>query len=120
MKTILIVDDAPENVFVLKEALKKVYRVLVAINGKTAIKISKLVPNIDLVLLDIVMPDINGYDVCQNLKGNPSTKNIPVIFISASTQDKDKARGFEVGASDYIIKPIDIKVLLSKVESILS
>lgn len=113
--TILAVDDTPENLDVLKGVLVPKYSVKGAINGPVALKIAeKQQP--DLILLDIMMPGMDGYEVCRRLKKNPLTKNIPVIFITAKTSVEDEKKGFEIGAVDYITKPISPPVLQERVK----
>jgi sigma-B regulation protein RsbU (phosphoserine phosphatase) len=104
-KTILIVDDAPENLDLLSGILKSTYRVKVAKSGEHALKvIAKSAP--DLILLDVMMPEMDGYEVCRRLKSDDSTKDIPIIFVTAMEQESDETKGFELGASDYLTKPI--------------
>jgi len=102
--TILIVDDSPENIDILIGSFKDEYKVLVATSGPKALEIvTKNSP--DLILLDIMMPGMDGYEVCRKLKDAPQTKDIPVFFLTASTGIDDKTQGFEEGAVDYITKP---------------
>ncbi len=104
-KTILIVDDQPTNLDILAYLLNnKGYKVRRAIDGQTALKMVCSQP-VDLILLDIIMPAMNGYEVCRRLKNNDATRKIPVIFITALNEDKKKLKGFNVGAVDYITKP---------------
>lgn len=112
---ILIVDDNPHNIQVIFTFLKQSgFKVLVATNGEDAlIKLERVTP--DLILLDIMMPIINGFEVCRRLKLNPATQNIPVIFMTALSEVTDKVRGLELGAVDYITKPIEQAELLSRV-----
>jgi sigma-B regulation protein RsbU (phosphoserine phosphatase) len=113
---ILAVDDTPENLDVVKGILASSYTVKAAINGSMALKIAeKQAP--DLILLDIMMPDMNGYEVCQRLKSNPATKDIPVIFLTAMDQTTDEASGFELGAADYITKPVNPPILKARVKT---
>jgi putative two-component system response regulator len=115
-QTILIVDDTPENIDVLNGILNEDYDVKVAINGMMALKIAqKLKP--DLILLDIMMPGIDGYEVCKVLKSNMETQKIPVIFVTAKDQVVDEAHGFEVGAVDYITKPVSPPIVLARVKT---
>lgn len=106
--TLLIVDDVPENIHSLIEVLKNDYRIMVANNGRRAIELSQSNPPPDLVLLDIKMPDMDGYDVCRQIKASPAGNYIPVIFITIVDSTEDKVRGFDVGAADYVTKPFDI------------
>lgn len=114
--TILIVDDTPENLSILGEFLSE-YNIKVALNGVKAISIAFTEPFPDLILLDIMMPDMDGYHVCRQLKENPKTKNIPVIFISAMTDVDDKVKGFNYGAVDYITKPFQIEEVRSRINT---
>lgn len=103
--TVLIVDDTVQNIDVLKGILSDEYHLKVATNGMMAIKVAeKTMP--DIILMDIMMPGMDGYETCARLKANPLTQNIPVIFVTAKNQDMDEAKGFEVGAVDYITKPV--------------
>ena len=104
---ILLVDDNTTNLQILRDTLDGLgYKLLVAKNGKSALSIAfKALP--DLILLDIMMPEIDGYEVCRQLKEKEDTRHIPVIFITAMTGDEDEARGLEIGAVDYITKPIN-------------
>ncbi len=113
-QTILIVDDIKENIDVLVELLKK-FDVITALDGQSAIDIAFQEENIDLVLLDIMMPKMNGFEVCKILKQNPKTANIPIIFLSARDKSQDIEKGFEVGGVDYIVKPFNSNELLSRV-----
>ena len=114
--TVLAVDDTPENLDVVKGILTPEYVVKVAINGPMALKIAeKQTP--DLILLDIMMPGMNGYEVCRTLKSNPETRNVPVIFLTAMDQTSDEASGFELGAADYITKPVNPPILEARVRT---
>lgn len=113
--SIFIVDDAKTNLDILVDALSDDYQVSVALNGEKALEfIKKYTP--DLILLDIVMDGISGYDVCRSLKENPVTKNIPIIFLSGMTESKDKSTGFKLGAVDYITKPFDIVEIKERIK----
>ncbi|MFT4928366.1 MAG: putative two-component system response regulator [Phenylobacterium sp.] len=113
--TILAVDDTPENLDVLKGVLVPKYSVKGAINGPMALKIAeKQQP--DLILLDIMMPGMDGYEVCRRLKANPLTADIPVIFITAKSTVEDEKKGFEIGAVDYITKPISPPIVQERVK----
>ncbi len=119
MKKILIVDDEPNNLHILGQILKDHYRLLFAANGPTALEAAEK-HRPDLVLLDIMMPRMNGYEVCQRLKANPDTVDTPVIFISAMSEVEDETRGFDVGAVDYIQKPVSGPIVLRRVQTHLS
>ncbi|MDR3331491.1 MAG: response regulator, partial [Synergistaceae bacterium] len=105
--SVLIVDDTELNVDILVDALGDRYDVSVAFDGESALAIVAENPP-DIILLDVVMPGMSGYDVCVRLKSNPVTSDIPVIFLTAMTDINDKARGFELGAVDYMAKPFAI------------
>jgi sigma-B regulation protein RsbU (phosphoserine phosphatase) len=114
--TVLAVDDTPENLDVVKGILTPEYVVKVAINGPMALKIAeKQTP--DLILLDIMMPGMSGYEVCKTLKSNPETRDVPVIFLTAMDQTSDEASGFELGAADYITKPVNPPILEARVRT---
>src|ERR1017187_894988 len=100
-KTLLLVDDEPSNLHVLKQILQEDYHLLFARDGKKALELSRE-KQPDLILLDVMMPELSGYDVCRGLKQNYKTAKIPVIFISALSDTTDETQGFEVGAVDYI------------------
>lgn len=113
---VLAVDDTPENLDVVKGILADEYIVKAAVNGKMALKIAETQAP-DLILLDIMMPDMDGYEVCRRLKGNPATAEIPVIFLTAKDQDTDQAKGFDLGAADYIQKPVNALILRSRTKT---
>ena len=112
---VLVVDDTPSNLDVLTAILKDIYQVKVAINGTIGIKIAKMVPQPDLILLDIMMPEMDGYEVCRRLKSDPVTADIPVIFVTAKTDVADEQKGFELGAVDYITKPVSPPIVKARV-----
>ena len=114
---ILIVDDKPENLTVLRQILTEHgFRVRPAISGKIALKtVQTDLP--DLILLDIVMPDMDGYEVCRKLKADEQTNHIPIIFISALNELKDKVKAFSAGGVDYITKPFQIEEVLARVNT---
>jgi len=114
--TILAVDDTPANIDVVKGVLSDRYFVQAAINGQMALKIiEKNKP--DLILLDIMMPDMDGYEVCQKLKADEATRDIPIIFLTAKAEVEDETRGLELGAVDYITKPISPPILIERVKT---
>jgi sigma-B regulation protein RsbU (phosphoserine phosphatase) len=115
---ILIVDDAKANVDVLVEALRADYKLGVALDGESALKSIERNPP-DLVLLDIVMPGIDGYEVCRRLRAEPRTREIPVMFLSSLEEAQQKARGFEVGGNDYVTKPFEMVEVKARVRSLL-
>ena len=114
---ILIVDDIPENIAVLGEVLKPHYRCSVALNGEKALSIAASEDPPDLILLDIMMPGMDGYQVCEWLRANEATRRIPVIFVTAMSEIEDETRGFAVGAVDYITKPISPPIVLARVKT---
>ncbi|MDJ0680886.1 MAG: diguanylate cyclase [Xenococcaceae cyanobacterium MO_167.B52] len=117
---ILVVDDRPENLKLLSVMLtKKGYTVIKAINGESGIR-EAFATAPDVILLDINMPDIDGYEVCQQLKANKQTCEIPIIFVSALNQILDKVKAFSYGASDYITKPFQIEEVSARIENQLS
>ncbi|HDY7979607.1 response regulator [Vibrio vulnificus] len=114
--TVLVVDDNSENRSLLNGLLSSTYRVLIATNGMQAISACQShLP--DIVLLDIMMPEMDGYEVCLQLKADPRTAHIPIIFLTAKSQIEDEQKGFDVGAVDYILKPISPPILMSRVRN---
>jgi len=114
---ILIVDDNPNNLMMLIDVLDESnYELRIAKNGESALNIVQK-ESIDLILLDVMMPGMNGFEVCSHLKGNKQTRNIPIIFMTALSETINKIRGFELGAVDYIIKPIQIEEVVSRVKT---
>lgn len=115
-QTVLIVDDDPINIIILINILKEDYEIKFAKSGEAALKlVEKFAP--DIILLDVVMPGMDGYQVCARLKENPVTKNIPVIFITAKNQETDETKGFEIGAVDYISKPVSPITVKARVKT---
>ncbi len=115
--TLLIVDDAPENLFVLSELLQPLYRVLAANNGERGVQIATSDPRPDLILLDVMMPGMNGYQVLQALQADALSANIPVIFLTALSSPREEERGLGMGAVDYITKPITPAIVLARVRT---
>ena len=113
--TVLIVDDTPTNIGLISGALKDHFKTKIATNGEKALTIINSDNKPDLILLDVVMPGLDGYEVCRQLKSNPATSDIPVIFLTAKTDVEDEQRGFELGAVDYIHKPFSAPVVLARV-----
>ena len=114
--TILIVDDEPANLQVLTQLLRPSYRVRAANSGKNALlSVAAEVP--DLILLDVMMPDIDGYEVLKRLRENIATRDIPVIFVTALSDASDEEKGLELGAADYITKPLKPVVVLARVKT---
>ena len=116
-QTILIVDDTPDNITLLSALLKDRYKTKVAINGERALKIATADPPPDLILLDIMMPGMDGYEVCRRLKQETATRDIPVIFLTALAEVEDERKGLEMGAVDYITKPISPPIVLARVKN---
>jgi len=116
-KVILIVDDVRDNIDILGKLLSGEYKVKVALNGPQALQIVENSGLPDLILLDIMMPEMDGYEVCRRLKQNPKTKKIPVIFVTAKSEDYDEAMGFEVGAADYLTKPVSSLVVHARIKT---
>src|SRR3954469_10337167 len=116
-KTVLVVDDAPANIQVVNSILKDTYKIRIATNGAKALELVNVAPAPDLILLDVMMPGIDGYEVCERLKNDPGTRDIPVIFLTGQTETQDETRGFEVGAVDYIHKPFSPAVVKARVQT---
>ncbi len=115
-KKILVVDDSKVNISILVNALKNYYELGIAMSGPKVLEyVSQKLP--DLILLDIMMPDMDGYEVCARLKQEETTRDIPVVFITAMDEIKDKTRGFALGAVDYITKPFDVQEVLARVKT---
>ncbi len=115
--TILAVDDTPDNLLLITGLLKNDYHVRVANGGQRAIKIAQSENPPDIILLDIMMPDVDGYEVCRVLKSDKRTSAIPIIFLTAKTEVEDETRGLELGAVDYITKPISPPIVLARVKT---
>ena len=115
--TILVVDDAPANVQLLGEALHSDYQIKVADNGVQALQIADSEPHPDLILLDVMMPEMDGFEVCRRLKSNPRTWRIPVIFVTAKDEESDEERGLNLGAVDYLTKPISITIAKARIRN---
>jgi signal transduction histidine kinase len=115
--TILVVDDTPDNLALMSNLLKEDYQVKVANGGAKALKIATSESPPDLILLDIMMPVMDGYEVCRQLKLNSETMNIPVIFLTAKAEVEDEKKGLELGAVDYITKPISPPIVLARVKN---
>lgn len=116
-QTILVVDDTPDNIALLSTMLKDRYKVRAANSGERALAIAAGQPRPDLILLDIMMPGMDGYEVCERLKIDPHTADIPVIFLTAKVQVEDEEFGLRLGAVDYITKPISPPIVLARVET---
>jgi sigma-B regulation protein RsbU (phosphoserine phosphatase) len=116
-KKILVVDDERLNINLLVELLKPEYKMMAAINGQQAIKAANVNPPPDLILLDIMMPEMDGYAVCKHLKADPKTKDIPIIFVTAMGQEENETKGLELGAADYLKKPISPAIVEARVKT---
>lgn len=115
--TILVVDDTPDHLTLVSNLLKSEYRVKVATDGDTALKIAASAPPPGLILLDISMPGMDGYEVCRRLKSSPATLHIPVIFLTDRLDEADEIKGLALGAIDYITKPVNPNILLARVKN---
>jgi len=115
--TILIVDDMPSNIHVLAEALRKDYRVRAVASGKAVFEIIARFGPPDLILLDVMMPEMDGFEVCRRLKQAPETRAIPVIFVTAKSDVVDEGNGLRLGAVDYIAKPFHLPIVLARVQN---
>jgi putative two-component system response regulator len=117
MATVLVVDDTPMNIDILQEALSPFYRVKVATSGARALEIAAQADHPDLILLDIMMPGMDGYEVCRRLKEDPLTRGIPVLFVTAKESAEDELRGFALGCVDYLTKPISAPKVQARVRT---
>ena len=116
MVTILAVDDNPANLKIVERAFRRTdYEILKATSGTEAFELAKQ-ETPSLILLDIVMPEVDGYDTCKMLKEEASTKDIPIIFVTALTEDLDKKKGLQMGAEDFVTKPFNSRALAERVE----
>ncbi|EIC23572.1 HD-GYP domain-containing protein [Thiorhodovibrio frisius] len=115
--SILIVDDNQENIDVLKGMLSGHYGIRVATSGRLALKIARSGKPPDLILLDVMMPEMDGYEVCQQLKADERTQSIPVIFVTALSDADDETRGLELGAVDYLIKPLNAAITMARIKT---
>jgi phosphoserine phosphatase RsbU/P len=116
-KLVLVVDDAPENLHAVHSILKNDFKVRVATSGAKALELVMIKPRPDLILLDVMMPEMDGYEVCGILKSLPETKDIPVIFLTGKIEADDETKGFHVGAVDYIHKPFSPAVVRARVHT---
>jgi CheY-like chemotaxis protein len=114
-KTILVVDDTPTNIHLLRGILHPQYQVKAATSGDKALKIAQKAPVPDLILLDVMMPEMDGHEVCRRLKADPVTAAIPVLFVTGQTDDAERAEALALGAVDCLSKPIEASLLLERV-----
>lgn len=114
-QVVLIVDDTPDNITLLSALLKDIYKIKIATNGLKALQIAATQPSPDLILLDVMMPEMDGYETCRRLKANPVTADIPIIFLTAKSQVSDEEMGLNLGAVDYISKPVSPPIVLARV-----
>jgi putative two-component system response regulator len=115
--TVLVIDDSPDILSLVGAMLKDQYRVKLANSGERALKLAASGEPPDIILLDILMPDMDGYEVCRRLKGNPELENIPIIFLTAMTGEEDETRGLQIGAVDYVTKPISFPILRARLSN---
>ncbi len=116
-KTVLLVDDAPANIQIVNSILKDLYKIRIATTGAKALGLARITPPPDLILLDVMMPDMDGYEVCAQLKLDAETQGIPVIFLTGQTHVEEEAKGFDVGAVDYIHKPFSPAIVKARVQT---
>jgi phosphoserine phosphatase RsbU/P len=116
-KLVLLVDDTPANVQIVQAILKDSYRIRVATNGVKALALANREPLPDLILLDVIMPGMDGFEVCTRLKADPATSDIPIIFLTGQTEIEDETKGFEVGGVDYIHKPFSRPVVKARIHT---
>ncbi|RMH61826.1 MAG: response regulator [Zetaproteobacteria bacterium] len=115
--TLLIVDDTPDNIDVLRAILKDDYRLKVATSGERALALCHQDPVPSLILLDVMMPGMDGYEVCRRLKADEKTRRIPVIFVTAMNEIEDEVKGLELGAVDYLVKPVHPAIVKARVRT---
>jgi putative two-component system response regulator len=113
---VLVVDDTPANIHLLSGILKGQYKVKAATSGEKALQIARKDPSPDMILLDVMMPEMDGYEVCRRLKGDPRTAAIPVVFVSGHVDERERNQGLSLGAVDYLGKPVDPAVLLACIQ----
>src|SRR5215831_13013601 len=110
--TVLVVDDTPANIHILVNLLSSDYRTKVATNGEGALKLALKEPQPDLILLDVFMPGMDGYELCRQLKANPVTASIPVLFVTGTASEDDVSKGRSLGAEGFLMKPLDPNTVL--------
>jgi len=114
---VLVIDDSPDSLFMMQGLLADTYKVTLTDNGPQGLALARATPPPDLILLDILMPDMDGYEVCQQLKTDAATRHIPVIFLTAKTAEDDEKLGLDLGAADYITKPISPAIVLARIRT---
>ncbi len=114
---LLIVDDTPANILILKDILEDDYAISAATNGTDALRLAAKAPKPDLILLDIIMGDINGYEVCRQLKADPETTNIPILFVTTLSDIQAETKGLKLGAVDYITKPFSPPIIKARISN---
>lgn len=119
-KRILVVDDEPQNITIMREILKSDYTVIAATDGARALSLAQSASPPDLIMLDILMPGLDGYEILRRLKANARTAGLPVVLVTAKGEVDDKMTGYELGSSDYITKPFESSFVLSVVRRLLS
>ena len=119
-KRILVVDDEPQNITVMREILKSDYTVMAATDGARALSLAQSASPPDLIMLDVMMPGIDGYETLRRLRANARTAALPVVLVTAKGEIDDKMTGYKLGSSDYITKPVDSSFVLSVVHRLLS
>lgn len=114
---ILIVDDTPTNLQILVKALEEEHEIITAVNGREALDKAAVEPQPDLILLDVMMPEVDGHEVCRRLKAEEKTEHIPVIFITSLQEEQDETKGLELGAVDYLTKPVRPAIARARVRN---
>lgn len=118
-KTVLVVDDEAINISLLAQILKGIYKVKIAKDGDKALQIAAMAPPPDLILLDVMMPGIDGFEVCRRLKANPATVAIPVVFVTGKDDATELQQGMDLGAAGYLGKPVDATAVTDKLRELL-
>jgi CheY-like chemotaxis protein len=119
-KTLLVVDDAPDNIQLLSGLLKEKYKIKAATSGEKALVVARKSPPPDLILLDVMMPGMDGYEVCRELQADAATRSIPVVFVTGHASEEEQQRGLAMGAAAYLSKPVAPQELLSTVARLLN
>jgi CheY-like chemotaxis protein len=119
-KTLLVVDDAPDNIQLLSGLLKEKYKIKAATSGEKALVVARKSPPPDLILLDVMMPGMDGYEVCRELQADAATRSIPVVFVTGHASEEEQQRGLAMGAAAYLSEPVAPQELLSTVARLLN